>query len=171
MSRWVFAFVPIAVTVVPWPSLAQELGEHDAPVYGPVLPDPPITGDGPLPITGAAADACDPDAVQADGTIVVCAPKDETELYMSPLPKPVKSDRRIIPGLTDPPCWVTNPGPFCIRFGSVPPYPPIIDMTAFPEPLSEEDAARVFAAPGEGGAPSVPRVTGERQPIDLSPED
>jgi hypothetical protein len=81
----------------------------------------------------------------------------------------VESDRIIIPGLTDPPCWVTNPAAVgtlaCIRFGYVPEPAIMVDLTAFPESLSEADAALVTAIEGEARARPI---TGERVAIDIS---
>ena len=108
--------------------------------------------------------------VREDGTIVVCRELPESERYMSPLPRPVQSDRRHVPGLTDPPCWMRGLGPpSCIRVGYVPPYPPLIDVSAFPEPLSAEEAAAVSAVPTE--VDETTRVTGRRVPIDLSEDN
>ena len=125
------------------------------------------------PLPDPATEAADPECEQGeDGEIVVCGFVDETENYMSPIPRETASDRIIIPGLTDPPCWVTGGGPpSCVRFGWVPPPALIIDVTAFPEPLSAADAADVYAvAPEENPdtqASDRPAV-GERVPIDLS---
>lgn len=53
----------------------------------------------------------------------------------------------------------------CITgLGSVPPPVLMIDLTKLPEPLSAEDAARVFRAPQEEQPEQRP-VTGERVPI------
>lgn len=132
-------------------------------VYGPADPADEAESDGPVPLV--EAEPCDED-IREDGAIVVCRELPDSERYMSPLPKPVESDRTIIPGLNDPPCWVENRGGVCVRFGYVPPYPPIVDLSVYPEPLSEEDAARVSRVAPED-EPEPPPVTGERITIDL----
>ncbi len=68
---------------------------------------------------------------------------------------------------TIPPCGSVAGGvgiATCSRFGSVPPPAIMVDTTAFPEPLSAEDAARVFRA-DEGERRTAP-ITGERVSID-----
>lgn len=162
MSRQIAVFfAPAIMAVLPFAAAnAQE-------VYGPSDFASEADGDEPVPLV--EAEPCE-EEVREDGAIVVCRELPESERYMSPLPRPVQSDRRHVPGLTDPPCWVTNPGPGCIRFGSVPPYPPLIDMTAFPEPLSAQEAAAVSAVPAEEGRRPDRRL-GERVPIDLSEND
>ncbi|MCB2066965.1 MAG: hypothetical protein KDE15_10040 [Erythrobacter sp.] len=133
--------------------------------YGPAAPASEEEDDGPVPLV--EAQPCDED-IREDGAIVVCRELPDSQRYMSPLPKPVESDRPVIPGLTDPPCWVENPsGGICIRFGSVPEYPILVDLTQYPEPLSEEDASHVSVAP-EDEQPHYPPVTGRRVAIDLS---
>ncbi|RJY09659.1 hypothetical protein [Aurantiacibacter aquimixticola] len=141
---------------------ASPAGAQEA--YGPQLEGEDETPQ-QEPIT--RQDRCETEA-QDEDVILVCAELPETERYLSPIPRPTRSDRRIIPGLTDPPCWVTNPGPGCIRFGWAPEPALMVDTTAFAEPLSAEDAALVSAAPGEQ---MDERLTGERVPIDLSDED
>ncbi len=135
-------------------------------VYGPTDPSAEFDTDEPVPLL--EPERCE-EEVREDGAIVVCRELPEAERYMSPLPRPVQSDRRHVPGLTDPPCWVLGLGPpSCMRVGSVPPYPPLIDTTAFPEPLSEEEAAAVSGIVNE--RPNA-ELTGERVPIDLSADD
>lgn len=139
-------------------------GAQAQQAYGPPDPDGEAETDEPVPL--APPEMCE-EEVREDGAIVVCRELPESERYMSPLPRPVRSDRRHVPGLTDPPCWVSGgKPPSCIRMGSVPPYPPLIDTTAFPEPLSAEEAAAVSALPAENE--DARQVTGERVPIDLS---
>ena len=155
MSRRVL----IAATALALP--AMPAGAQDA--YGPSPADPDAAEDAPL----VDAKPCE-QTQSEDGVIVVCRELPESERYMSPLPRPVQSDRRMIPGLNDPPCWVTNPGPGCVRFGWAPEPAIMVDTTAFPEELSEEDKARVIAiAP----APQDFTRVGERVPIDLSEPD
>lgn len=146
-------------------SPAVQAQDQAPPAYGPADPASEPEPDADLPLI--ETEPCEED-IREDGAIVVCRELTDSQRYMSPLPKPVESDRTIIPGLTDPPCWVQPRGGVCVRFGSVPEYPPIIDLSAFPEPLSEEDAAAVSAV-----EPEVPQeaLTGERIPIDLSEED
>lgn len=139
-------------------------GAQAQQTYGPPDPARQAQSDEPVPLV--EPELCEED-VREDGTIVVCREMIESERYMSPLPRPVQSDRRHVPGLTDPPCWKLGLGPpSCIRMGSVPPYPPLIDTTAFPEPLSAEEAAAVSAVPVADE--DAREVTGERVPIDLS---
>jgi hypothetical protein len=158
MSRLLGCFFLLALA--PGQALAQQ-------AYGP-SDNPAENGEGtPVPLEDAAL--CD-EQVREDGAIVVCRELPDSERYMSPLPRPVESDRTIIPGVTSQPCWVTNPeleGTLaCMRVGSVPEYPVLIDLTKFPEPLTEEEEAAVSAIAPEN-APPRPRV-GERVPIDLS---
>lgn len=136
-------------------------------VYGPSEGFAPAEEDEPVPLI--EPEPCE-EELREDGTIVVCRERVDSQAYMSPLPAPVQSDRRHVPGLTDPPCWMRGLGPpSCIRMGSVPPYPPLIDTTKFPEPLSAEDAAAVYALESEAGQDES--LTGERVPIDLSEGD
>ena len=58
---------------------------------------------------------------------------------------PVASDRVILPGLNDPPCWVVPTGGVCIRGGWKPPPVVLIDLDQFPDALTAEEAAGVFA--------------------------
>ncbi|WP_120076362.1 hypothetical protein [Aurantiacibacter odishensis] len=155
--RLALFFVPLAVCA---PAGAQQ-------VYGPSDFESEASSDEPVPLVEAKP--CE-EEVREDGAIVVCRELDEAERYLSPLPRPVRSDKRHVPGLTDPPCWVTQPESLaCMRVGYVPPYPPLIDVSAFPEPLSEEEAAAVSAVVVEDVSPSEV-LTGERVPIDLSEE-
>lgn len=134
--------------------------------YGPVE-DGGEHEDAPLPLV--EEQPCETET-QEDGVILVCRELTDSERYMSPLPKPVPSDRTIIPGLTDPPCWVTG-APNCIRFGWVPEPAIMVDVTAFPEPLSNEEAARVTAIESEGDQGGHGTPLGERVPIDLDDDD
>ena len=156
LSRRLALFLsPLAITA---PAMAQE-------VYGPSDFASEADSDAPVPLIEAKP--CE-EEVREDGAIVVCRELEEADRYLSPLPRPVQSDRRIIPGLTEPPCWVTQGESLgCMRLGSVPPYPPLIDMTAFPEPLSKEEAAAVSAVETED-ARDIETSRGERVPIDLS---
>jgi len=90
---------------------------------------------------------CEGDEFQRD-TIVVCGEAGaaaETREHMSVLPLPVASDRVILPGLNDPPCWVVPTGGVCIRGGWKPPPVVLIDLDQFPDALTAEEAAGVFA--------------------------
>ena len=139
-------------------------GAQAQQTYGPADPARRADDDEPVPLV--EPETCK-EEVREDGAIVVCRELTDSQRFMSPLPRPVQSDRRHVPGLTDPPCWKLGLGPpSCIRMGSVPPYPPLIDTTAFPEPLTAAEAAAVSAVPGEEEGET--RVTGERIPIDLS---
>ena len=97
---------------------------------------------------------CKRDEFQRD-TIVVCAKaeaEEATRAVMSPLPAPVQSDRNLVSGLRDQPCWVTRvPGVVCVRGGFAPPPVVLIDLGKFPDALSAEEAAKVFAV--EDGGP------------------
>ena len=146
----------LALLVAPSAAAAQD--------YGPQLADP----DEGKPVL-TEAEPCE-ETVQEDGVIVVCRELPESERYLSPIRKPVESDRRTIPGMTDPPCWVTNPAalgtPSCIRFGWVPEPAIMVDTTAFPEELSEEVKARIVVVDDPEDR-TTSRI-GERIPIDLS---
>ncbi|MEL1251698.1 hypothetical protein [Aurantiacibacter gilvus] len=160
MSRRLALFFP--ALLVPAPVQAQH---EPPPAYGPADRATETDPDADVPLV--EAEPCE-EEIREDGAIVVCRELPDTERYMSPLPKPVESDRTVIPGLTEPPCWIQPRGGICVRFGSVPEYPPIIDLSAFPEPLSEEEAAAVSAVDNEREAQAL---TGERVPIDLSEDD
>ena len=141
--------------------------------YGPGDVETDDAREEPVPLTEArpCADTLGEEQVREDGAIVVCRELPDSERYMSPLPRPVQSDTRHVPGLTDPPCWVTQgESPGCIRIGRVPPYPPLIDLTAFPEPLSEEEAAKVSAV-AKSEEPERDARIGQRVPIDLSDDN
>jgi len=137
-------------------------------VYGPTDFASESQDEGPVPLV--EPEPCE-EEVREDGAIVVCRELPEAERWMSPLPKPVEVHVNQLDGLRRPPCWVNDPRPpGCFRIGSVPPYPPLIDTSAFPEPLSEADAAAVTAvAPDEQSDPDM--RLGERVTIDLSEED
>jgi len=153
----------LAALMLATPLLSASVAAQE--VYGPA-DEPEIDEDVPLPLT--ESEPCESE-VQEEGVILVCRELTDSERYMSPLPAPTRSDRTIIPGLTDPPCWVTNPGPGCIRFGYAPEPALMIDVTAFPEPLSEAEAELVEEI---GPAPEADRPpTGARIPIDLSEDD
>jgi len=87
---------------------------------------------------------CARDEAQPD-TIVVCRQLGDPTRYRDPLPPPVDPGRMEVVGMELPPCEGV-----CVGFGYVPPWPPMIDMTAFPEPLSAEEAALVSAVAPEG---------------------
>ena len=91
---------------------------------------------------------CERDEFQRD-TIIVCGRAEAeaaTRAVMSPLPAPVQSDRNLMGGLRDQPCWVTRvPGVVCMRGGFAPPPVVLIDLDKFPDALSAEEAAHVFA--------------------------
>ena len=109
---------------------------------------------------------CDSEQVD-ENTIVVCRELPSPERYMSPLPRKVESDRQIIPGLTDPPCWVQGLGPpACIRFGSVPEPAYMVDFSKLPEALEHEVAEKVSALPDDDTR-QRPELTGKRIPIPL----
>lgn len=143
---------------------------HAQQAYGPAAD---VAGeekeDAPDPLT--ASQPCETQA-QEDGVILVCRELTDDERYRSPIPREVQSDRIIIPGLTDPPCWVTNPEAVgtlaCMRFGYAPEPAIMVDLTVFPEPLAEADAALVTAAEGEARARPI---TGERVAIDISEDE
>ncbi len=148
-----------ALLLVPAPAFAQQ-------VYG---PSEEFEGEEDTPNPLAEMQPCETQA-QEENVILVCRELTESERYRSPIPREVQSDRAIIPGLTDPPCWVTNPelvGTMaCMRVGYVPPPAIIVDLTQFPEPLEPADAALVSEV--EADPASAAPVTGERVAIDLS---
>lgn len=161
-----FALGAMCATFTCWggTALAQQ-------TYGPVLDDED-EAEAAAPVSQTRqARQCDTQP-QDDGVILVCRDLGDDEAYRSPLPAPTASDRTIIPGLTDPPCWVTNPSavgtPGCMRFGSVPPPAIIVDLTQFPEPLDDASAAAVSRVPEEELEGALPAPNGERIPIDLS---
>ena len=151
--------VPALATLPVVPAGAQA-------TYGPPGPEAADTDRPETDIPLLEAERCE-ETVRADGTIVVCRELPETERYLSPIPRAVRSDRRIITGLTDPPCWVTNPGPGCIRMGWAPEPVLMVDLAAIPEPLDENEAARVTGERGAAAPPAEPGV-GRRVPIDIS---
>ena len=160
MSRRLAFFLPALL-----PASGLQAQEQAPRSYGPSDFASEAEADAPNPLI--EPEPCE-EEVRDDGVIVVCRELPESERYMSPLPRPVQSDRQIIPGLTDPPCWVVPRGTVCVRMGSVPEYPPLVDLSVYPEPLSEEDAALVSEIePGEPPAP----LTGERIAIDLSDDE
>ena len=146
--------------------MASGAGAQD--VYGPT--DFASEGANEEPVPLVEPEPCE-EEVREDGAIVVCRELPDAERYMSPLPKPVEVHVNDIDGLRRPPCWVNEPRPpGCFRIGSVPPYPPLIDTTAFPEPLSAEEAAAVTAVPAQEDGESDARL-GRRVTIDLSGDD
>lgn len=160
MSRRLAFFLPALLSAT-----GLQAQEQSPPAYGPS--DFASEADPAAPNPLIEQEPCE-EEVREDGVIVVCRELDEQERYLSPLPRPVQSDRPIIPGLTDPPCWVVPRGGICARFGSVPEYPPLVDLSIYPEPLSEEDAALVTAVEPEERAATL---TGQRVAIDLSEDD
>ena len=161
MSRSLAIFTA-ACALLPAPAFAQV-------VYGPVEEEEPAVDlDEPI----VRANPCETQA-QQEGVILVCRELEDAARYRSPIPREVRSDRTIIDGITVQPCWVTHPHllgtPACMRFGYVPEPAIMVDVTAFPEPLSAEDAALVSRSQ-EG--PELPRTeVGERVAIDLSEDD
>ncbi len=152
----------LAVGVLFSTTLASSAIAQDT--YGPV-DAVDVERDTPLPLV--EEQPCETET-QEDGVILVCRELTDSERYLSPLPKPVESDRAIIPGLNDPPCWVTG-APNCIRFGWVPEPAIMVDVTAFPEPLTTEEAARVSAIESEAATTGPP--LGERVRIELDETD
>lgn len=137
-------------------------------VYGPT--DFASEGSSQEPVPLVEPEPCE-EEVREDGAIVVCRELPDTQRYLSPLPKPVEVHVNDVGGLRTPPCWVNDPKPpGCFRFGYVPPYPPLIDLTAFPEPLSAEEAAAVSTVETQEGADTDARI-GQRVTIDLSEDD
>ena len=164
-SRW----APIIAAALGSPAwtvpVAAQAQDAAAAVYGPSENE----ADAPV--------SCEDLPAERD-TIVVCRETIDPETVMSVIKQPVDPAAGDIPRaplLAEPPCWVTKDKPVCVRFGKVPEYPPLVDLTAFPEPLSEADAALVSAAADEDGDQAIlaPRVaagapvTGARVPIPL----
>ena len=148
-------------------SLSAPVSAQDA--YGPAQ-ESEVEEDAPDPLTNARP--CETET-QEDGVILVCRELDDQERYRSPIPRQVESDRTIIPGLTDPPCWVTNPESVgtlsCMRVGWAPEPAIMVDLSIYPEPLSSEDAELVSRAEPDGEMPRP--AIGERVAIDLSEDD
>ena len=120
-----------------------------------------------------ATEPCEGEAKE-DGVILVCRELPQTERYLSPLPKPVQSDKRTVPEIHEPPCWVTQKQGVCIRIGYAPEYPPMIDLTAFPDKLPEEVIEKISTAEldeEEQAKRAARHKPGERVPIDLSDAD
>ena len=121
------------------PARAQE-------VYGPS--DEEET-DGSAPTSMLEARPCE-EEVRDDGTIIVCRELEDQERYMSPLPRPVDGNRGIFvpPDIsTLPPCVHNPPWQFCASgLGPRTQPVPMVDLSAIPEPLSDEEAAQVFRA-------------------------
>ena len=120
-----------------------------------------------LSVAGRELPPCDETVPDGD-TIVVCDLRADPEDVMLPGGTPVDGDKGMprAPDLRPPLCHPNALVCLTTKFGYVPPYPPMVDTTAFPEPLSEEDAALVFAVPAES-APEPPAITGEREAIPL----
>lgn len=155
MSRRLLALFACALAVAP--AMAQ-----DSATYGPE--EEQADAAEPAPRTQQEAQERCEESRNDESVIVVCAPPDGTDAYLSPLPTPARSDKRTVPEIHEPPCWVTKSKSLCIRFGSVPEYPPLIDLTQFPERLSDEDAEKVFAVESQKEPETL---TGKRVPIDL----
>ncbi|MBH5321518.1 hypothetical protein I5L03_02825 [Erythrobacter sp. JGD-13] len=151
-----------ASAVIPVSAASQE-------VYGPAVE---TEVDQEVPLTIVEERPCETEATE-EGVILVCRQLDETERYRSPIPREVQSDRTVIPGLTDPPCWVTNPGAVgtsaCIRVGYAPEPAYMLDFSTLPEPLASDQVELVTEV--ENAAPSAEQLSGERVPIDLSEDD
>ncbi|MGB3166333.1 MAG: hypothetical protein WBA68_06095 [Alteraurantiacibacter sp.] len=160
MSR---RLVALAVSIV---GLGMAGGAAAQDIYGPTSEDEFPKSD-PDPVT--AGEPCDVEQ-EGEDVILVCRELDEEERYRDPLPPPVASDRIIMPGFNDPPCWVTKDKAVCIRMGWAPEPAIMVDTTAFPEELSREDKAAVIRAESEAPR-EVPVLTGERVPIDLSDDE
>ncbi len=83
------------------------------------------------------------------GEIVVCATEPDVYRVESPTAEAIRNGEPVhdvprAPQLAAPPCDAKNVG--CFKFGAPPPMPPLIDFAAIPEPLTPEEAARVFRA-------------------------
>ena len=102
-------------------------------------------------------DPCEENTADAD-IIIVCAERDRTEDYRSPIPRPVDPKIRILPGFEPPPC-VNNLLSFCGRFGGPSTPAEMVDLTRIPDALSAQDAARISAeqAIPEDASPGAPR--------------
>lgn len=160
MSSIRTGIVCAALLALPLPLLAQDS-------YGPAETAP----------DESALPSCDDIPPDSD-TIIVCSELVDPETVMSVIPPEEDLSEGDIPRaplLAPPPCWVTKDKAVCIRFGKVPEYPPLIDMTAFPEQLSEDDAAKVMQAElspqelqeRENRAAAI----GKRMPIELGDDE
>ena len=88
--------------------------------------------------------ACE-DTVQQDGAIIVCRQVENAERYLSPLPREVDPQIRILPGFEPPPCE-NNLLSFCGGIGRPPPPPAKVDLDAIPDALTDAEAAAVVRA-------------------------
>ena len=165
MSRCLAAGLALPLLAPLLPAQASSQEAEQAGTYGPAAG---FEGEEDTPLPLVEAQPCETQE-QEDGVILVCRELTDSERYLSPVPRPVQSDRRIISGLTDPPCWVTNPGAGCIRIGWAPEPVFMVDLTAFPDDLSEEHAALVHDVEGEPLRERPP--IGRRVAIDLSEAD
>ena len=164
--RW--AALGGAVTLFAIPAAAQDTGASR--YYGPfdlseTESDPE---DGEL---RKQAKPCDTEPTE-DGVILVCRELEEEERYRDPLPAPVASDRVIISGIETPPCWVQprNDGMVnvCVRMGWAPEPVLMVDVTQFPEKLSDAHLAAIVVANAIVDDAGTAQATGQRVPIDIS---
>lgn len=92
----------------------------------------------------------------AAGEIVVCAPDPDEYRVTSPVEDAIANDEAADDGVPRAPD-VSGLAPCddsCIRMGPMPRQVHLIDLSAIPEPLTQEEAARVFRA--EDGPPPEP---------------
>ena len=87
------------------------------------------------------------------GEIVVCAPDPDRYRVSSSIEDAIAADQPVPDGLPRapnvfgiPPCEEMG---VCMKIGSAPEPPLIIDLAALPHPLTPEEAANVFRADGE----------------------
>ena len=149
----------VAVLAMPAGAMAQDAGDDAREAVE--------TSQRELSVAERTLPSCDDTPPDGD-VIVVCALRVDPETVMLPGGTPVDGDRGMprAPDLRPPLCHPNALICLTSKFGSAPPRPPMVDTTAFPEPLSEEDSALVFAVPDDS-APQPAAVTGEREPIPL----
>ena len=149
----------VAVLATPAGAMAQDAGDGAREAVESSRRD--------LSVAERTLPSCDDTPPDGD-TIVVCNLRVDPETVMLPGGTPVDGDKGMprAPDLRPPLCHPNALICLTSKFGYVPPYPPMVDTTAYPEPLSEEDAALVFAVPDES-APEPPAITGEREAIPL----
>ena len=118
--------------------------------------DPPPPTPTPQEMIEVARETYRPPGLGSDcpvgrpGEIVVCASNPDEFRVDSSTDEAIAAGEPVDDGIPRapnvfgiPPCESYM---MCTKFGSVPPYPPLIDLEALPEPLTREEAANVFHA-------------------------
>ncbi len=110
-------------------------------------PEEGFEGDPETPAALAGDVPCE-DTVQEDGSIIVCRELEDSDQYLSPIPREVDPKIRILPGFEPPPCE-NHLLSFCGRFGGGGSRPLMIDLDNIPEAVSPEDRASITRADKE----------------------